>query len=325
MSVLVTGAAGFIASHLIEALIERGEDVAGIDNFNDYYDPRLKRANADRLQKLADFPLYEADIRDAEACRKIFDAHRPRTVVHLAARAGVRNSIQQPILYEDVNCRGTLNLLELAKDFEVRRFIFGSSSSVYGGSADVPFREDAPTPFPISPYAATKRAGELYCYTYHHLYKLSIACLRFFTVYGPWGRPDMAVYKFARLIDQGKPIPVFGDGKSSRDYTYCKDIVQGITGAMDAEYDFEIFNLGESKVVQLDTMISLIEKELGKKAMREYYPPQPGDVPITYADISKARRMLGYSPSFPFEKGVHMFAEWYLNERPVFEDKEEGR
>jgi UDP-glucuronate 4-epimerase len=318
MAILVTGGAGFIGSHLIAELLEQRRDVVCLDDFNDYYEPRVKRANAERLQRIRSFPLYELDIRDKEGCERVFSKHRIDVVVHLAARAGVRDSLRNPMLYEDVNCRGTLVLLELARSDGVKNFVFGSSSSVYGSSTRIPFNEEDPLPAPISPYAATKRAGELYCHVYHHLYGLPIVCLRFFTVYGPWGRPDMAVYKFTSLIHEGKPIPVYGDGSSKRDYTFCKDIVQGIIAAIDAEFKFEIFNLGDSRVVELQDMISLIEKALGKKAKKQMLPEQPGDVPITYADISKARRMLGYQPKYQFEEGLRIFTDWYLNERPPF-------
>jgi len=229
-----------------------------------------------------------------------------------------RHSVEEPASYEDVNCRGTINLLELARRHEVGKFVFGSTSSIYGATKRVPFVEDDPVACPISPYAASKRAAELFCYTYHHLHGLQVACVRFFTVYGPWGRPDMAVYKFTQLIDEGKPIPVYGDGTSRRDYTYCKDIVQGVVKAVDTPVGYEIFNLGESRVVELNHMISLIEQGLGKKAKRQVLPEQPGDVPITYADLSKSRRLLGYGPKYPFEEGLRLFLEWYRHERPRF-------
>ena len=229
-----------------------------------------------------------------------------------------RHSVEEPASYEDVNCRGTINLLELARRHEVGKFVFGSTSSIYGATKRVPFVEDDPVACPISPYAASKRAAELFCYTCHHLHGLQVACVRFFTVYGPWGRPDMAVYKFTQLIDEGKPIPVYGDGTSRRDYTYCKDIVQGVVKAVDTPVGYEIFNLGESRVVELNHMISLIEQGLGKKAKRQVLPEQPGDVPITYADLSKSRRLLGYGPKYPFEEGLRLFLEWYRHERPTF-------
>jgi len=316
MAILVTGGAGFIGSHLIERLLGEGRDVVCLDAFTDYYDPRVKRANVARLQGIGRFPVYEADVRDEEACDRAFRDQSIDTVVHLAASVGVRHSVENPGLYEDVNCRGTINLLELSRRHEAQKFILGSTSSIYGASERIPFQEDDPVPHPVSPYAASKRAAELFCYTYHHLHGLSVACLRFFTVYGPWGRPDMAAYKFTELIDHGKPIPVYGDGTSRRDFTYCKDIVQGIARAIDVPVDYEIFNLGESKVVELNYMIGLLEEALGKKAIRQTLPFQPGDVPVTHADISKARRVLGYDPKHPIEDGLKAFVEWYRHGRP---------
>jgi len=318
MAVLVTGGAGFIGSHLIEHLVQEKRDVVCLDNFSPYYDPRIKRANLARLLRIREFPVYEADVRDRDACEPAFRDQRIEAVAHLAASVGVRHSVEEPASYEDVNCRGTINLLELARRHEVGKFVFGSTSSIYGATKRVPFVEDDPVACPISPYAASKRAAELFCYTYHHLHGLQVACVRFFTVYGPWGRPDMAVYKFTQLIDEGKPIPVYGDGTARRDYTYCKDIVQGVVKAVDTPVGYEIFNLGESRVVELNHMISLIEQGLGKKAKRQVLPEQPGDVPITYADLSKSRRLLGYGPKYPFEEGLRLFLEWYRHERPTF-------
>jgi UDP-glucuronate 4-epimerase len=318
MAVLVTGGAGFIGSHLIERLLGEGRDVVCLDSLTDYYDSRVKRANLERLQAIGSFPFYQADIRDEAACERAFAEQPVEAVAHLAASVGVRHSVEHPEAYEDVNCRGTINLRKLAVQHKVPKFVFGSTSSIYGATKQIPFREDDPVGCPISPYAASKRAAELFCYTYHHLFGLSVASVRFFTVYGPWGRPDMSVYKFTRLIDEGKPIPVYGDGTAKRDFTYCKDIVQGVARAIDAPVGFEVFNLGESKVVELNYVISLIEDALGKKAVRQTLPPQAGDVPITYADISKARRVLGYDPQYPIEKGVRLFVDWYLNERPRF-------
>ena len=318
MAVLVTGGAGFIGSHLIERLLGEGKEVVCLDSFTAYYDPRMKRANLDRLLAIHKFPVYEADIRDEAACERAFKEQRIEAVAHLAASVGVRHSVEHPEVYEDVNCRGTINLLKLSVKHGVPKFVFGSTSSIYGATKQIPFREDDPVACPISPYAASKRAAELFCYTYHHLHGLSVASVRFFTVNGPWGRPDMSVYKFTKLIDEGKPIPVYGDGTAKRDFTYGKDIVQGVARAIDAPVGFEVFNLGESKVVELNYVISLIEDALGKKARREVLPPQAGDVPITYADISKSRRVLGYDPQYPIEKGIQLFVDWYLNERPRF-------
>ncbi|KPK65821.1 MAG: epimerase [Planctomycetes bacterium SM23_32] len=319
MAVLVTGGAGFIGSHLVEQLLQEGRDVVCLDNFSSYYDPRIKRANLAQLLKIREFPVYEADVRDRDACERVFQDQRIDAIAHLAASVGVRHSVEEPASYEDVNCRGTINLLELARRHEVGKFVFGSTSSIYGATRRVPFVEDDPVACPISPYAASKRAAELFCYTYHHLHGLQVACARFFTVYGPWGRPDMAVYKFTQLIDQGKPIPVYGDATSRRDYTYCKDVVQGVVKAIDTPVGYEVFNLGESRVVELNRLISLIEENLGKTAKRQLLPEQPGDVPITYADLSKSRRVLGYDPQYPFEEGLRLFIEWYRHERPRFD------
>jgi UDP-glucuronate 4-epimerase len=316
MAILVTGGAGFIGSHLIEQLLQEGRDVVCLDSFAANYNPRVKRANMARLQKIGAFPVYEVDVRDAAGCERAFTDQHIDVAVHLAASVGVRHSVENPVEYEDVNCRGTINLLELTRRHGVGKFVFGSTSSIYGATKRIPFAEDDPVPCPISPYAASKRAAELFCYTYHHLYKLPVASVRFFTVYGPWGRPDMAVFRFAQLIDEGKPIPVYGDGTSRRDYTYCKDIVQGIVRAIDTPVGYEVFNLGESRVVELNHMISLLEQGLGKKAKRQQMPEQPGDVAITYADLTKSRRLLGYNPQYPFEEGVRLFLEWFRHEWP---------
>ncbi|NOX98031.1 MAG: NAD-dependent epimerase/dehydratase family protein [Nitrospirae bacterium] len=311
MATLVTGGAGFIGSHLIERLLKEREKVVCIDDFNDYYNPRIKRANIQPFLKEKNFRLYEADIRDSKALSEVFETEDVQSVVHLAARAGIRDSLTAAHLYAQVNICGTLNLLEEVKKKGVRKFIFGSSSSVYGLSSRIPFREDDPADTPISPYAATKRAGELLCYSYHQLYHIPITILRFFTVYGPRGRPEMAIYKFARLIDEGGEIPLYGDGTSQRDYTYISDSVQGITSALQENFSFEIFNLGGGKTVELKQMISLLEKSLKKKAKIKYCPEQPGDVYLTSADISKARKLLKYSPRVPLKEGIERFIQWY--------------
>jgi len=311
MPTLVTGGAGFIGSHVVDRLVEDGREVVVLDDFNDYYSPEVKRANIAPHLEAKSVTLFEGDTRNAQLVDKVVRDCKVAVIIHLAARAGVRDSLRHPVLYEEVNCRGTLNMLEAARNHGVRKFVFASSSSVYGGSTRIPFSEEDPVMGPISPYAATKRAGELYCHTYHHLYDLPCACLRFFTVYGPRGRPRMAIYKFTRLIDNGRPIPVYGDGTARRDFTFIRDIVQGVVGAADTELEFEIFNLGESRVVVLSDLIALIEENLGKKAEIDYQETQPGDVPITYADISKARRLLGYNPTFPIDKGVGIFVDWY--------------
>jgi UDP-glucuronate 4-epimerase len=311
MKILVTGCAGFIGSHVCEALLKRGDFVIGVDELNDYYNVRIKRQNLEILKASKSFKFYKEDIRNYNGIRKIFEKEKPEKVVHLAARAGVRPSIEQPLLYEEVNVKGTLNLLDLAKDYKVKSFVFASSSSVYGNQKKVPFSEKDNVDNPISPYAATKKAGELLCHTYHHLYGMRITCLRFFTVYGPRGRPDMAPYKFTRLIMEGKPIPKYGDGKTKRDYTYVTDIVKGVVAAVDKELEFEIINLGNNKPVELNRFIEVIENATGKKAMIEQLSPQPGDVDITYADIAKAKKLLGYKPETSIEDGTKAFVEWY--------------
>ena len=314
MKVLVTGGAGFIGSHVCDALLNKGHSVICIDNFNDYYSPKTKEDNINHNLNNPDFKLYKEDICNIEGLKKVFEAEAPEKIIHLAARAGVRPSIKQPLLYEQVNVRGTLNLLELAKEFKIKQFISASSSSVYGKNKKAPFSESDPVDAPISPYAATKKAGELLCHTYHHLYGIPITCLRFFTVYGPRGRPDMAPYIFTKLINGGKPIQRFGDGSSRRDYTYVADIVAGVMAALENELGYEIINLGNSETVALSQLISVIEKHLGKKAEIIEKPMPPGDVPVTYADISKAKRLLGYNPKTSTDKGMENFIEWYLKQ-----------
>jgi len=315
MSVLVTGGAGFIGSHVLDRLVERSERVVCLDNFDGFYPPEVKRANIERALASGRVELVEGDIRDAELCRSV--CARDRTgarvsaIIHLAARAGVRPSIKEPALYEAVNCGGTVNLLEAARQAGVEKFVFGSSSSVYGIKSKVPFSEDDPVERPISPYAATKRAGELLCHVYHHLYGIPVVCLRFFTVYGPRQRPDLAIHKFTRLIAEGRPVPVYGDGASKRDYTHVGDVVDGILTALDAPLKFEIINIGNSQAVELNRLIGMIEESLGKKARIERLPLQPGDVPLTCADIAKARRLLGYEPRTPIAQGIAEFVEWY--------------
>ena len=309
MKTLITGVAGFIGSHLCERLLADGWNVVGVDNFDDFYDPQIKRQNIGESLKNKNFQLVEADIRDDEAMSKVIGGDI-RIIAHLAAKAGVRPSIEQPLLYADVNINGTTVLLELAKKHQIEKFIFGSSSSVYGNNEKVPFSEDDNVDFPISPYAATKKAGELICHTYHHLYGMSITCLRFFTVYGPRQRPDLAIHKFAKLIEQGKPIPVYGDGTMMRDFTYIDDIVNGTVAAMDRCSGFNIYNLGESEPITVNDLIAEIEKALGKKAIKEYLPPQPGDVERTYADINKAIKDLSYQPSTSIQVGLRQFAAW---------------
>lgn len=316
-SILVTGGAGFIGSHLVDRLLAEGAwRVLVVDDFNDFYDPAIKRENVNRHKENPNYKLFEADIRDNSALEKIFDENKFGCIVHLAARAGVRPSLEQPLLYAETNIIGTLNLLELARKHGIRQFVFGSSSSVYGINAKVPFSEDDPIFQPISPYAATKGAGELLCHTYAHLHGLRCVCLRFFTVYGPRQRPDLAIHKFAKLISEGKPIPVFGDGNTRRDYTFIDDIIAGVRAAMDyvgdySNSDYEVINLGESRTVELRELIALLEKELGTTAKIDRQPLQPGDVPQTFADISKARRLLGYDPQTQIEDGIRKFVAWF--------------
>lgn len=314
--ILVTGAAGFIGSHVVERLLERGHGVIGLDNLDDFYDPAIKRRNLARALDASAFELVEGDIRDARVLDSLPDD--VSLVIHLAARAGVRPSIEQPLLYQDVNVRGTQELLEYARRAGVGRFIFGSSSSVYGNAERVPFSEDDPVDRPISPYAATKRAGELICHTYHHLFGLGIVALRFFTVYGARQRPDLAIHKFTRLMAAGEPIQQYGDGTTQRDYTHVRDILQGVEGALsylEREPEaFEIINLGESRTVELSRLIELIADALGVEPRIERLPPQPGDVERTYADIAKARRLLGYDPVIPIEEGIPEFVEWFAGQ-----------
>jgi len=311
MHLLLTGGAGFIGSHFSRKLLDEGHEVDCLDNFNTYYDPALKREN---VQPFLDHPRYrliEGDIVDWPAVENLFAERSYDSVVHLAARAGVRPSIREPLLYEQVNVLGTMHILEAARRHGVGRIVSASSSSVYGSNSKVPFSESDPVDHPISPYAATKKAGELMAYTWHHLYGLSISCMRFFTVYGPRQRPDMAIHKFARLICSGQPVPVFGDGRSRRDYTYIDDIIAGLYAALLRCEGYHIYNLGESNTIELLELIHLLEEGLGRKAVLEFHPDQPGDVPITYADISLARRELDYRPSTPIERGIGLFAEWY--------------
>lgn len=312
MRILVTGGAGFIGSHLVESLLQQGHIVFNWDNFNDYYNPAIKRQNIQTALFNPNYTLIEEDILNAGALRTFFDRQPVDVIVHLAARAGVRPSIEQPLLYEQVNVQGTLNLLEICRLYGITKFVFASSSSVYGANTKVPFSEDDCVDFPISPYAATKKAGELVCYTYHKLYNISTTCLRFFTVYGPRQRPDMAIHKFTRMIFDRQPIPVFGDGKSRRDYTYYSDIIQGIMGAIAYCKDYHIYNLGESNTVELLYLIELIQAALGISAVLDVKPEQPGDVPITYADITKAKAELEYHPQISIEEGIKQFAEWFL-------------
>lgn len=314
-NILVTGGAGFIGSHLVEKLLaENAGRVAALDNFNEFYSPEIKRKNLAAAAENPNFTLYETDICDAESLRKVFAENEFDTIIHLAAWAGVRPSLLNPKLYAQVNVNGTLNLLDAAREFGVKQFVFGSSSSVYGINSKIPFSEDDKISQPISPYAATKAAGELLCHTFSHLYDIRTICLRFFTVYGARQRPDLAIHKFSKLILEEKPIPVFGDGTTRRDYTYVDDIIQGVRGAIDYDKtNYEVFNLGESQTIELSRLIELLEKSLGKKAIIERKEMQPGDVPVTFADISKAREFLNYNPQTKIEDGIPKFVEWFLD------------
>jgi len=311
MRILVTGGAGFIGSHLVEKLLAANHDVVILDDFNDFYDPQIKQMNIAGFAK--DVTVCHVDLRENDSVRTVFGREKVDAVVHLAARAGVRPSIQFPRLYYDTNVLGTLHLLEAARVTGVQRFIFASSSSVYGASKTVPFSEDQHLTQTISPYGATKIGGEFLCSTYSHLYQMRVVALRYFTVYGPRQRPDLAIHQFTRRIYAGQPIDQFGDGSTRRDYTYINDIIQGTMAALD--YDgplYDMFNLGESQTIQLKELISAIENVLGKRAKINELPEQPGDMPRTYADISKARKLLGYNPTTKLSEGLPKFVEWYL-------------
>jgi UDP-glucuronate 4-epimerase len=314
--IMVTGGAGFIGSHVCAKLLEEGYSVLCIDNLNEYYSPSIKKKNIEKLEKQAQstkgtFIFYQVDFTDKQVIEKIFTKDKPTKVIHLGARAGVRPSLKDPQLYADVNIKGTLNLLESARKHNIQRFVFGSSSSVYGINKKIPFNEEDTVDQQTSPYAVSKRAGELYCYCYHHLYKLSIVCLRFFTVYGPAGRPDMAPFIFTSRISEGVPIDKFGDGSSKRDYTHISDITQGVVSALTTpNLSYEIINLGNSSPITLNQFIDIIENAVRQKAIINQKPMQPGDVPLTYADSAKAEQLLGYNPQFPIQEGMGTFAEW---------------
>lgn len=310
MRILVTGGAGFIGSHTCERLLKEGHAVAILDDLNDFYDPILKLRNMNAIRAHGSVSFRHGDICDTKTVDEFFHGWRPDAVIHLAARAGVRPSLADPLLYERVNVGGTFTLLEACRKHRVERFVFASSSSVYGIANRVPFSESDERLMPVSPYAATKIAGEKACFTYSHLYGIRSTCLRFFTVYGPRQRPDLAIRKFVDLIARGEPVPVFGDGSSARDYTYIDDIVEGIVRALAHESAFEVFNLGNSSPVRLDELIRLIAEAVGKPASIRRLPDQPGDVPITYADVSKARGVLSYAPSTPMAAGLGHYVRW---------------
>jgi len=317
MHFLVTGGAGFIGSHVAEHLLAAGHRVTVFDDLNPFYDPAIKRANLAALEAAgADrFAFVHGDLVDRAALDAVFSAGGIDQVIHLAARAGVRPSLAEPALYQRVNVEGTVNLLEAGRLAGVRKFTLASSSSVYGVNAKVPFSEDDPIFRAISPYAASKLACESLGHAYHHVYGLDVAMLRFFTVYGPRQRPDLAIHKFAQLIDSGRPVPVFGDGSTARDYTYVDDIVSGVLACTRREFGFAVYNLGESQTVRLGELVALLEFALGKKALIDRQPLQPGDVPVTFADISRARADLGYAPRTKIAEGIPRFVEWFRTRR----------
>jgi UDP-glucuronate 4-epimerase len=314
MKVLVTGGAGFIGSHTVDALLARGDEVVCVDNFNDYYSPQRKRRNLERALTSRLFRLYETDVRDHEALGQLFAKEQPQKVIHLAAMAGVRNSVQFPLLYEEVNVRGTLNLLELASRHGISNFILASTSSVYGASRRIPFREDDPAMEPLAPYPATKRACELLAHVFHNLHGLRCTALRFFTVYGPRGRPDMTPYLFTRAISGGQEITLYDEGRPQRDFTYIADIIHGVLAATDADLDLQIINLGNSRPVIMRDFVTVIERLVGRKAKVSSPPLPASEPPLTYADISKARDLLGYAPTTSVEEGMEQFVEWYRRE-----------
>lgn len=317
MNFLVTGGAGFIGSHVCESLLKDHHKVWSFDNLDNFYDPQIKIKTLNEIKsRYPSFTSVIGDLRDRSALDALFNEIKFDQVIHLAARAGVRPSLEQPALYQEVNVVGTTNLLEAARKANVKKFIIASSSSVYGVNSKVPFSEDDPVRCPISPYAASKLACEALGHIYHHVYGFDVVMLRFFTVYGPRQRPDLAIHKFCSLIYKDLPIPVFGDGTSARDYTYITDTVQGVIACTKKEFGFEIINLGESQTVTLNRLIELIEKELGKEARINRLPPQPGDVPITYASIEKARRLLGYNPQVKIEDGIRLFVRWFTQNLP---------
>lgn len=314
MKLLITGGAGFIGSHVADRRLARGDRVVVLDDFNDYYDPRRKRANVAAHLTSPRYRLVEGDIRDRALVFRLFAEEGFDAIVHLAARAGVRPSLAQPVLYEEVNCVATLHLLEAAIAHGKPRFVFASSSSVYGINSKLPFAEDDPIERPISPYATTKRAGELHVFSTHHLYGLKAACLRFFTVYGPRQRPEMAIARFIRCLEADEPIPVFGDGGSRRDYTYIDDIADGVEAALEADFDFEILNLGGSHPITLAELVAALEDATGKRARVERGAEQPGDVPVTFASVEKARRVLGFRARVGLAEGLRRSVDWYRSQ-----------
>ncbi len=313
--ICITGGAGFIGSHVTERLLAEGHKITVIDNFNDFYDPAIKRKNIEPFLAHENFRLFETDIRNKIEIEAIFAKQKFDELIHLAAMAGVRPSIEDPVLYNDINLIGTMNLLEACRKNDIKKLIFASSSSVYGNNKKVPFSELDPVDNPISPYASTKKSGELMVYTYHHLYNIKSACLRFFTVYGPKQRPEMAIHLFTDKIYNGQEIQMFGDGASMRDYTFVEDIVDGILSCRTAEYGYEVFNLGRSDTIKLAELISKIETKLGKKANIKRLKLQPGDVDKTFADISKAKKILQYNPKVSIDEGLDTFIDWYIKNK----------
>lgn len=315
MKILVTGGAGFIGFHVTQALLSRGDEVIVVDNLNEYYDPSLK---INRLAQIKDhITFYKADIADYDTLKKIFQEHKFDKICHLAAQAGVRYSLENPFVYEKSNTLGTLTILELMKEFNVKDIVLASSSSVYGGNKKIPFSVDDNVDSPISLYAATKKYNELQAHVYHHLYGMNCFCLRFFTVYGPWGRPDMALFKFTKAILEDQPIEVYNHGHMKRDFTFIADIVRGILLSLDKVHGYQVLNLGNSNTVELQYFISCIEKKLGKKAQQKFLPLQPGDVPITFADITKTTEILDWQPQVRIEQGIKEFIKWYLAYYPL--------
>jgi UDP-glucuronate 4-epimerase len=321
MNILVTGAAGFIGSNVCEHFVALNHFIIGIDNFDNFYPSKFKHLNLTGLQGNSRFQFHEADIRDSKALNRILSSNQIDVVIHLAAKVGVRPSIASITEYYDVNVNGTVSLLESMKIHEVKKMIFASSSSIYGNNPKVPFSETDRVDNPISPYSSTKRSSELLCHVYCHLYKFDITCLRFFTVFGPRQRPDLAIHKFTRLIDDGKPIPFYGDGTTSRDYTYIDDIVNGVSCALNHLIGYRIYNLGESRVINLNKLVKTIENTLGKKAILNHLPLQQGDVNTTYADISKSKAEIGYNPTYDIETGIKEFVKWYnINKGILYND-----
>lgn len=316
-SVFITGVAGFIGSHVARALLRRGDEVFGLDNFDPFYDRAIKERNLAELKEAPGFRFLEGDIRDPTALSRWGAQGSPGALIHLAAKAGVRPSLADPAGYADVNVMGTVRVLSFARDHSVPRVLFASSSSVYGGNTNVPFSEDDFVDRPVSPYAATKKAGELLCHTFAHLYGMDIVSLRFFTVYGPGQRPEMAIHKFTRRMFEGRELEIFGDGTARRDYTYIDDIVSGVLGALSAPPGYRVYNLGESATLSLADLVALLERATGVRAKRKFLPTQPGDVPVTFADVSRARAEIGYDPKTQVEDGVKRFVRWYRDRAAI--------